>query len=211
MAQPMLSFPMDTILAAGCERVPLNLFGHNPGLDSFLLSWRKVHESFPSAGFGTMIIDGHQYLPGTPGGSVPLNGPDSVEFVFELYPDPMAPGDTVTYQIVAFNPADSAATSVLLTAMIVCPTTTGIIDEPLTKEFSLSPNPASGQVQILAKAPAAGHRFEIYAITGHRVASMPSDGSIGPVDISRWPPGPYIVCLVDGFRILCRKTLIISP
>jgi hypothetical protein len=213
-AQPMLTFPADTVIAEGCGNpweLDTRLFGLNPTNEPFQLTWWKTKETYPTTGFSALIIDGRQYLPSANTGMVNLGGQDSVEVVFELYPNDMAPGDTMVYQVVVFNPEDSAGTAVVLTGMIVCPETTGIEETNHSTGFTLYPNPARGQVFFEYEGTGTGSRFDIYTYTGKQVHTLPAAEAGSPVAIDEWPAGAYIVCLADDARILARQILIITP
>lgn len=213
-AQPMLIFPADTVIAEGCGdpwELDTRLFGLNPTNEPFKLMWSKTQETYPTTGFSALIIDGLQFLPSATTGMVNLGGQDSVEVVFELYPDDMAPGDTMVYQVVVFNPEDIDGTSVVLTGMIVCPATTSIDALNNSPGFTVYPNPAREQVALGFEGTGTGVRFDIYTFTGKRVHTLPAAEAGSPVAVHDWPPGAYIVCLVDDARILARQTLIITP
>ena len=211
-AQLMLDFPANTVIAERCTTgSPQNrLFGHNPSGEGFTLAWWETVESFPTSGFATMIIHGKQFIPQYPGGQVMLSGVDSVEFVFEMYPESMSPGDTAVYQIVAFNQADSAGTAVLLTSLIVCPETTNTVETEDSPGFVLYPNPARGQVSLAFDDLGMRVHFDFYSMTGKRLHTVPAAEAGGPVAVYDWPAGAYIVCLVDQGRILDRQTLVLT-
>jgi hypothetical protein len=212
-AQPMLDFPADTVIAERCTTgSPQSvLFGHNPSGEGFTLTWWETVESFPTSGFATMIIHGKQFIPQYPGGQVMLSGVDSVEFVFEMYPESMSPGDTAMYQIVAFNQEDSAGTAVLLTSLIVCPETTSTVETEDSPGFVLYPNPAHGQVSLISDDLGTRGHFDIYSMTGKRLHTVPAAEAGAPVAVYDWPAGAYIVCLVADGRIRARQTLVITP
>ncbi len=212
-AQAMLDFPTDSVIAESCTNPSPQprLFGHNPSGVGFTLAWREVIESFPASGFATMIIDGRQFLPQQPGGSVMLSDADSVEFVFEVYPESMSPGDTALYQILAFNPEDSAGTAVLLTSLVACPATTRIEEAKDSPAFVVYPNPAHGHVNFGLDARMSSARIDIYDFSGERISTLPASEAGARMDVHDWPAGAYIVCLVGNDRILDRRALVVIP
>jgi hypothetical protein len=213
--QPMLTFPQDTIIAEGCEdlwALDTRLFGLNLTHEPFRLYWWETQETYPGEGFTGLIIDGLQYPPSLHGGSVLLDGEDSVEVVFALYPEhPLSPGDTILYQIVVLNREDSLGTAMLLTCVVVCPETTRTDEAEQQPGISIFPNPSNGDITLFSDAISPGNRFDIYTLSGRRLHSLPAAEAGSRIDVHDLSAGAYIVCLVGHGRILNRQTLVITP
>ena len=78
------------------------------------------------------------------------------------------------------------------------------IDETVGAQFSLSPNPASGQVTVTAEEGL--RHIEVYDIRGALVYSAAADGTTAVVETKAWPTGQYVVTVETragkGSRVL---------
>ena len=196
-SQGTLLFSGDSVSAEACAGSTLidRLFIYNISDHVVRLHWFYERLDIPNDGNEFFIAGGYQYSPGVNMHAFYLYPGDSAEVVFHIYAPVMFPGDSVIWHVRFYDEADSAQTSTLLTAIMVCPLSIGIAglnDNPGVKLF---PNPFTTSTEI--STDILIDQARIFDLSGRFVHAYRFENGQMIMNRNGLKPGMYMTAFYD--------------